>query len=247
MSSIRFTLAVTAALLASALGCSGAQAYRLNPGDTPERYRLACTGSFSNCRMEAKKQCGDEFHVISESSNKPAARPVQSSGVSSTAPSQGVVDWRGEWVVACGKYRPPVRLVRPPSLAPEPQSSQPLQASPSQGASGTPSVGSAPRPERVCVPGVTQACLGPGACSGAQACVPEGSGYGACDCGPAANPGGTSPSPTSSPAGSGPAGSGPAGSGPAGSGPAGSGPAGSGPAGSGSAPTSAPATTPRKP
>jgi hypothetical protein len=37
--------------------------------------------------------------------------------------------------------------------------------------------------ETECTPGVTQACLGPGACSGAQACRSDGSGWGACDCG----------------------------------------------------------------
>jgi hypothetical protein len=34
-----------------------------------------------------------------------------------------------------------------------------------------------------CVPGVTQTCAGPGACRGAQSCLADGSGFGACDCG----------------------------------------------------------------
>lgn len=38
---------------------------------------------------------------------------------------------------------------------------------------------------RTCVPGATQACVGPGACSGGQSCLPDGSGFGACDCGAA--------------------------------------------------------------
>jgi hypothetical protein len=37
-----------------------------------------------------------------------------------------------------------------------------------------------------CFPGATQACLGPGACKGAQTCRNDGAGYGACDCGGAA-------------------------------------------------------------
>ena len=36
-----------------------------------------------------------------------------------------------------------------------------------------------------CVPGSTQACVGPGGCSGGQVCRPDGTGFGACDCGPA--------------------------------------------------------------
>jgi hypothetical protein len=34
-----------------------------------------------------------------------------------------------------------------------------------------------------CVPGSTQTCFGPGACSGAQVCAADGASYGACDCG----------------------------------------------------------------
>lgn len=41
----------------------------------------------------------------------------------------------------------------------------------------------APPPPPVCVPGATQECVGPGACRGAQACLPNHSGYTACDCG----------------------------------------------------------------
>ena len=40
-------------------------------------------------------------------------------------------------------------------------------------------------PARVCVPGATQACVGSGACSGGQACLPDGSGFAPCDCGTA--------------------------------------------------------------
>lgn len=34
-----------------------------------------------------------------------------------------------------------------------------------------------------CVAGSTQACVGPGGCAGGQACLPDGSGFGECDCG----------------------------------------------------------------
>jgi hypothetical protein len=37
-------------------------------------------------------------------------------------------------------------------------------------------------PARACVPGATQVCVGPGACSGGQACLKDGSGFGACNC-----------------------------------------------------------------
>jgi hypothetical protein len=38
----------------------------------------------------------------------------------------------------------------------------------------------------VCIPGATQACVGPAGCSGGQACLSDGSALGPCDCGPPA-------------------------------------------------------------
>jgi hypothetical protein len=35
-----------------------------------------------------------------------------------------------------------------------------------------------------CTRGQTRECVGPGACKGGQACLPDGTGFGACDCGP---------------------------------------------------------------
>jgi hypothetical protein len=43
-----------------------------------------------------------------------------------------------------------------------------------------------------CTPGQTQACLGPGACNGAQVCASDGKSFGQCDCGPNGE-GGASP------------------------------------------------------
>jgi hypothetical protein len=43
--------------------------------------------------------------------------------------------------------------------------------------------GATPVTARVCVPGTTQACVGPGKCEGGQSCLPDGSAFGPCDCG----------------------------------------------------------------
>ena len=51
----------------------------------------------------------------------------------------------------------------------------------------------------VCVPGITQACHGPGRCQGAQACLDSGAGFGACDCGPVPDAGAADPGPVCSP------------------------------------------------
>ena len=48
----------------------------------------------------------------------------------------------------------------------------------------------------VCTKGSTQACIGPGACQGGQVCLPDGSGYGPCDCGSERN---TAPPSSSAP------------------------------------------------
>jgi hypothetical protein len=57
-------------------------------------------------------------------------------------------------------------------------------------------------PGRACVPGATQACLGPGACKGAQACREDGSGFEPCDCGTATDAD-LDPTPSATPAASG--------------------------------------------
>ncbi len=44
--------------------------------------------------------------------------------------------------------------------------------------------------DTVCTSGDTQACLGPGACEGAQICNADGTAWGACDCGSAGGSGG---------------------------------------------------------
>ncbi len=157
-------------------GCHTAEVARLNPGVEPARYRVVCRESFQHCRSQVKEQCGAQFVIIEQRSNEPEPKPVGITGVSSTAPSEGVVGWRGEMIFQCGAPVKPIRLVRKPD-----------EATPTESGTTAAPVANPPA-ERVCVPGVTQACLGPGACSGAQACLPDGAGYGPCDCGSAAAP-----------------------------------------------------------
>ncbi len=78
--------------------------------------------------------------------------------------------------------------IAPPGLPPPPPVGAPI---------GPPLAGAPPVPVGVarapsCVPGATQACVGPAGCSGGQACRADGAGYGPCDCGatkPAADAG----------------------------------------------------------
>lgn len=45
-----------------------------------------------------------------------------------------------------------------------------------------------PKSSPSCATGETRTCVGPGACKGGQACLPDGSGFGSCDCGSASPP-----------------------------------------------------------
>jgi hypothetical protein len=77
--------------------------------------------------------------------------------------------------------------------------------------SGKDKPGAEPKPAakpaaKVCTTGQTRECVGVGACKGGQACLADGSGFGACDCGPApastpADPGAAPAEAVSSPAG----------------------------------------------
>jgi hypothetical protein len=77
-----------------------------------------------------------------------------------------------------------------PAPAPSGESTAPPIAAPPNSAgpaaSAAPAPNAAGTPTHACVPGATQSCVGPGACSGGQSCLPDGSGFGACDCGGAA-------------------------------------------------------------
>jgi hypothetical protein len=67
--------------------------------------------------------------------------------------------------------------------APLPDQPGPPTEPPPPSASPSPPVTTPPAGAPACVRGTTQACVGPAACSGGQACLNDGSGFGPCDCG----------------------------------------------------------------
>jgi hypothetical protein len=80
----------------------------------------------------------------------------------------------------------PPRRERPPVAAPSPKRRAPkAPVAPEKAAAASPAPPRAARPAAVCVPGASQACVGPGGCTGGQVCLPDGSGLATCDCGPA--------------------------------------------------------------
>jgi hypothetical protein len=157
------------ALLAfvQAAGCAtSAHGFRLNPEQEPEQYRVTCKKRFYYCEVQAKELCEGEYSELGRLSNLPEMPLVKDADVSSTGPGEGVGYWQGEITIQCGRTLPNVPLVR----------NEPNPTAPS-------SVAVEVAEPRVCVPGATQQCFGPGACKGAQACLASGEGFGPCDCG----------------------------------------------------------------
>jgi hypothetical protein len=163
------------ALGAVAMACGSSQVFRLNPGEEPERYRIVCRDSSRHCDREAKETCEGEYTVLNREMNRPEQKEIEDSDLSSTGPSEGYVGWRSEMVVMCGRELPKLELTRAGDSA----LGEPV---PTAGSQPPPGPTAQPLP-MVCTPGATQACLGPGACSGAQPCLRDGSGYDVCDCG----------------------------------------------------------------
>jgi hypothetical protein len=159
----RDALTACAALLAGLVlgACSGSRAVRQADG----RYRMHCTGNLGGCAHRAGAVCGDEGYQILEGFQRPRVYGAPDG-------EQVAVD-RSEIVFRCGSAEAEETLptTRPPPPAPKRATRRKTKPP-------------APRPA-VCTPGSTQSCVGPGGCTGGQACLESASGFGPCDCGPA--------------------------------------------------------------
>jgi hypothetical protein len=147
------------------LGCSGVEASKLPTGG----YRILCEKGMSDCVARADKICGGKGYTVLAGQN--ATKRIGGSSSS----YQGVI-FVGELDVACGA----VQVTDAKCTAPKESDVHVLgtaQPEPTQPAT--------PAPVRMCVPGAAQGCVGPGGCQGGQSCLADGSGYAACDCGPA--------------------------------------------------------------
>ncbi len=142
---------------ASLAGCTSIKPQALPDGS----YRLLCSSTMSQCLRRAKMFCGDdEFNVAKKSDDVVYGVEGHSTGAEGAE-----VHFR------CGQPREEAewKLPKRKSAAKPPPVSAAKKAS-------------APA-AKTCTPGITQRCFGPGACEGAQSCLPNGSGWGACDCG----------------------------------------------------------------
>jgi hypothetical protein len=193
-----------AALALGALACTSTQTVRYGR----DGWRITCGDNMKSCAGRADTVCGDKGYTV-------VGGGTQSSMLGGTNGYQAKVRV-SELIVRCGEAN---------EEAGEETSQEPVQFKlppRSDAAATAPAPASAPK--QSCVPGQTQKCIGPGACEGGQACLADGSAYGACDCGgvpaPATptDPGGWTSSaapPQAQPAPATPASSAPAPSGPA--------------------------------
>jgi len=159
------------AMLAIAIG-AGCSSLGVKPRHLEDgTLLLTCDGALSDCVRQAEDYCVDARVEVLEGRLRDG--PTGHGGALSTSTI-------AEVRFVCGKS--PLRLERPRWLkkAPPPASSGPASSAP--GLAAPAPAASAAAPAALCVPGATQACVGPGACRGGQACLPDGSGFGPCDC-----------------------------------------------------------------
>jgi len=156
-------------LLAAACSHGGGGPVRQPDGG----YALFCKGPLSDCLRHAERVCKDEGYTVDE------ARDVRELLGHASGQSQVLIE-KSEATIYCGTHAPraSIRLTRPT----EPPTETVISAPTPTPTPVTPS----------CVPGSSQACVGPAGCSGGQTCAPDGKHFEACDCGSRAP---TSPAP----------------------------------------------------
>jgi hypothetical protein len=150
-----WVLASLAAL--SALACARGSGHSARHADGS--YDLTCKGPLVDCLKQAERLCRDQGYTV-ESGHELQDKLGHESGQSQ------VTVVRSDATIKCGNAsteRPPIKLERPPEPTPAPVVAP-----------------SAPAP--ACVPGATQACVGPGGCSGGQACAADGTRFERCEC-----------------------------------------------------------------
>jgi hypothetical protein len=132
------------------------------PAFTSERlpdgsYQLQCKMTLPSCLDRVDEVCdGTPYEVLSAHDHRKPI-DIMVGGYQKEARSSDAI-------VRCTKGKPLFGPGSEPTPPPAPIAAPP------------------PLPPRVCIPGATQACVGLGGCSGGQACVADGSGFGPCNC-----------------------------------------------------------------
>ena len=147
--------------------CATTGVHEMNNGT----LRVQCPSVQSECMHEAEVYCADRGGVHVLSSRETNELYGVEGNKAGTLMSEVV------FICADDSPRKPIKL--PPHDEP----------APAETALPVPS-------KRICVPGSTQRCVGPGACVGGQSCLPSGAGWSTCECAP--DPTATSPRPEGS-------------------------------------------------
>jgi len=153
-------------LLAACASRPGVETQRLPDGT----LRIKCQDSLAGCLARAEDIChGNTYEVIRARDQRDRYGPEMGTAQVEVRSSEAYV--------RCGSRGRPLGGYDELTLPPRP---------PEGAVAGTamgPGAPPAPPPARACIPGSTQACIGPGKCEGGQSCLPDGSAFGPCDCG----------------------------------------------------------------
>jgi hypothetical protein len=152
--------------LLALLACSSSPPAPAKQGDGS--YHLACRGALADCLQRADRICREQGYAVA-SARDSRERLGHESGESQ------VEIRKSEAIIYCGSEVPPAER---PMI--ELKREQPVVAEPAPSAAPA---APPPPPPRACVPGATQACVGPGGCSGGQACSADGMRFDPCNCG----------------------------------------------------------------
>lgn len=177
-----------AALALSLVACtkqSNHEAQRLPDGSVV----LECNLSLRTCLAEAERLCREESYTVL------AANHVVRHYGADTGDSKVVLRSSSARVRCLSRGAEPPSVTEDrhlkPAKAPATSTAQPRRVTSAppppanEKAAPRAAESSAPAKVLVCVPGASQACVGPGGCQGGQVCLADGSGLGPCDCGAA--------------------------------------------------------------
>lgn len=154
---MRWSSPLAVALL-SACGASEVQSQKLKDGT----WSFQCELPMDECVRRAQEKCPNQRYRIVEGTSEtrlrdapPFERAYHTSRLRLTCTNSGAEPL----ITLGGESKPPIAM-------------------PSSAAS------SSAAPAAACSRGQTRECVGAGACKGGQACLADGSGFSACDCGP---------------------------------------------------------------
>jgi len=134
---------------------------------------LKCDGSLGPCIQKAEELCKNLGFVVVGGQSK---RQVYGAEVSQVEVREAELD------VRCANRLGDLPTVASSAPVAAPTPKVPAASAPMPAPSAPSTV--VTKSATACTPGATQRCFGPGACAGGQACAADGSGFGACDCGP---------------------------------------------------------------